>query len=164
MEKHAEAQNAPPTYTEAMVDVPPQYPMNPGYPPQGQPVQGYTQYPVYQQGYGNPPVMQYGNNVTTVIQTQPMIQGGQNTTPPQDHMCGAIFVTLCCFWPTGIIAIMKANDARCAMARGDMVSANLAAKSSKQMINISIIVGIIVLIVCGLIFGLYIGLVLTHLY
>ncbi len=49
------------------------------------------------------------------------------------------------------------------MARGDMMSANLAAKSSKQMINISIIVGILALIVAGIIIGLYIGLVLSHL-
>ena len=34
----------------------------------------------------------------------------QTGPPPPDYFGRAIFVTLCCFWPTGILAIMKASD------------------------------------------------------
>ena len=38
------------------------------------------------------------------------VAGQQNMPPPPDYFTRAIFVTLCCFWPTGILAIMKASD------------------------------------------------------
>lgn len=30
--------------------------------------------------------------------------------PPPDFMGRAIFATLCCFWPIGIFALMKASN------------------------------------------------------
>ena len=66
-------------------------------------------------------VLCYGNGVSSQttntfcmfllqVQQPMMVPGAASMGPPQDYMCAAIFVTLCCFWPTGIIAIMKAND------------------------------------------------------
>ena len=40
--------------------------------------------------------------------------------PPADYFGYSIFVTICCCWPIGIFAIMKASATREAIARGDM--------------------------------------------
>ncbi|ESO95473.1 hypothetical protein LOTGIDRAFT_160626 [Lottia gigantea] len=163
MEKSEEAGQKPPSYTEATAAGPPQYPE--------QPLPG--------QQYGPPPTVQYGypgqytytqpgqpayNYPNVVVTHQGYVP--PNTAagpPPPDHMCAAVFVTLCCFWPTGIIAILKASEAKSSYARGDIGGANLNAKSAKQMINISIIVGVISFVLVAVILGLYIGLILNNL-
>ncbi|CAG5116601.1 unnamed protein product [Candidula unifasciata] len=123
-----------------------------GYPPPGQ---------AYPQGYGYPQQQFHHGNV---VLAQPLIQSQPITGPlPRDHMCSAIFVTLCCFWPTGIVAIMRASDARSALARGDVAAAHSYANSAKSMVTISIIVGIIAFIVVGIIIGVYVGIVVNSL-
>lgn len=75
--------------------------------------------------------------------------------PPPDYMNRAIFVTMCCFWPTGIFAIMKASESRSAIARGDMESARSHSSTARQLSNISVIAGVAFLLVGMLIAGLY---------
>ncbi|KAH9490122.1 hypothetical protein Btru_045016 [Bulinus truncatus] len=53
------------------------------------------------------PSMNYHPPVTR----QPIISTRQvGGTPYRDYMTAAILVTLCCFWPTGILAILRASD------------------------------------------------------
>ncbi|XP_012941469.1 proline-rich transmembrane protein 1 [Aplysia californica] len=137
-----------------------QYPAQGGqYPAQGgqYPAQGGAPLPP---GYQPQYQTQYGN----VVIQQPMAYATSRGPPPQDHMCAAIFVTLCCFWPTGIVAIMRASDARAAVARGDMVGANSYARSAKSMITISVVIGIIAVIVMAIIIGVYVGVVLENIH
>ncbi|XP_055998113.1 uncharacterized protein LOC125646748 isoform X1 [Ostrea edulis] len=88
---------------------PPQYQPNQGngYPPQYQPPQQYA--PQYTDHPGFP-AGGYSAN-TVVLAPGPMTM---NDPPPPDYMNRAIFVTICCFWPTGIFAIMKASESRSA--------------------------------------------------
>ncbi|CAL1538280.1 unnamed protein product [Lymnaea stagnalis] len=181
MEKSGEV---PPAYTDLppgeqqQYAPPPGYTQQPGYPgyygpPQpgyGYPQQGFEHPP--QQGYGPPPnymgvappgqypqqQFQYTGTNNIVVTQQPgsyPIVGGP---APPDHMCAAIFVTLCCFWPTGIVAIMRASDARSALARGDIPAATAHARSAKSMVTISVVIGIIAFVLVAIIIGVYVGL------
>ncbi|XP_065941970.1 uncharacterized protein [Magallana gigas] len=77
--------------------------------------------------------------------------------PPHDFMHRAICVTICCFWPTGIVAILKASEARNAYARGDIEAAKRSTHEAHQMSNISILIGLasflLVLIIVGILIG-----------
>ncbi|CAL1538279.1 unnamed protein product [Lymnaea stagnalis] len=161
---------------------PPDYNQQSGYPgyqgptPQagyGYPQQGFASPP--QQGYGPPPnymggappgqypqqQFQYTNTNNVVVTQQPGSFPVVAGPPPADHMCAAIFVTICCFWPTGILAIMKANEARNALARGDIPTATAHARSARSMVIISVVIGIIALVIAAIIIGVYVGLVTT---
>ncbi|XP_025084739.1 proline-rich transmembrane protein 1-like isoform X2 [Pomacea canaliculata] len=76
-----------------------------GYPSSYPPQQGYGEGYAAQPGY-QPTQQDYKSNQPTVVVTF------------QDHMCLAIFTTLCCFWPIGIFAIFRACEARKARATG----------------------------------------------
>ncbi|KAK3103135.1 hypothetical protein FSP39_016740 [Pinctada imbricata] len=80
--------------------------------------------------------------------------------PPPDQMTKAIFVTICCFWPTGIFAIMKASEARSAVARGDMGSARSYSNAARQLSNISIMAGVASILILIVIMGIYIGVIM----
>ncbi|BFZ05199.1 hypothetical protein BsWGS_08238 [Bradybaena similaris] len=172
-----EAIGAPPAYTDTPYpqgsNIPPGqgYAYTQGYPPAGQ------GYPMTGQGYppagqGYPPAGQgypqsYGYpqqhfQQANVVLAQPLIQPQAIAgPPPPDRMRAAIFATLCCFWPTGIVAIMRASDARSALARGDIASAQAHARSAKSMIIISVVVGGIAYIVLGIIIGVYVGIIMS---
>ncbi|XP_048729226.1 proline-rich transmembrane protein 1-like isoform X2 [Ostrea edulis] len=134
---------------------PPQYQPNQGngYPPQYQPPQQYA--PQYTDHPGFP-AGGYSAN-TVVLAPGPMTM---NDPPPPDYMNRAIFVTICCFWPTGIFAIMKASESRSAYARGDIQSARSNASSARQLTNISIMAGVASVLVSIIIVGVYLGLIL----
>ncbi|KAH9490115.1 Proline-rich transmembrane protein 1 [Bulinus truncatus] len=172
-------QPPPPGYPPQM-----NYQAQPGYPQPGyygQPQPGYGQ---PQPGYGQPmQYAQYGqqhqNTLVDIIECPkyyPIISGGalgtkvtqQPTSQPvvlaapyRDHMTAAILVTLCCFWPTGIIAILRASEARSAMARGDVAAAASHSRSAKSMVTISIVIGVISIILLTIILGVYFGLLMS---
>lgn len=53
----------------------------------------------------------YSPSSTYTLQiTQQPTSGATVVASYQDHMTAAILVTLCCFWPTGIVAIIKASE------------------------------------------------------
>ncbi|XP_059155540.1 proline-rich transmembrane protein 1-like [Physella acuta] len=134
------------------------------YPPQGYPAGGttYPSYPNYPMGYQQG---QYQQTSNTVVVTQPTGNYPVVTGPaPPDQMCAAIFVTLCCFWPTGIVAIMRASDARNALARGDLASAQVHSRSARSMVIISVVIGIIAFVVAAIIIGVYVGLAVNSSY
>ncbi|XP_047239622.1 proline-rich transmembrane protein 1 isoform X2 [Girardinichthys multiradiatus] len=68
--------------------------------------------------------------------------------PPHDYLPIAVLTTVCCFWPTGIIAIIKAVKVRMAIARGDMVTAEIASREARNFSFISLAVGIASLVLC----------------
>ncbi|CAL8396606.1 unnamed protein product [Gadus morhua 'NCC'] len=67
---------------------------------------------------------------------------------PNDYLPIAVLTTVCCFWPTGIIAIIKAVQVRTAIARGDMVTAEIASREARNFSFISLAVGIASIVLC----------------
>lgn len=81
--------------------------------------------------------------------------------PPPDYMTRAILVTVCCFWPIGIFAIMKASESRAAYARGDIASSKENSRSAKQLTNIGMAAGAVSLVIAMILMGVYIGLIVN---
>ncbi|XP_069132129.1 proline-rich transmembrane protein 1-like [Argopecten irradians] len=143
------------------------------YPPQyGQPTPpGYNAVP-QQQSYGPPSgaPMYQGDHP----HFQPQMAAGQtqihvvpppqtfSEPPPPDYMTRAIFTTVCCFWPVGIFAIMKASEAKNAYARGDFQRARELSDSARRFSNIAIFAGVASIIVSMIIVGVYVGLIMTN--
>ncbi|XP_065510783.1 proline-rich transmembrane protein 1, partial [Caloenas nicobarica] len=67
---------------------------------------------------------------------------------PHDYLPIAVLTTLCCFWPTGVVAIVKAVQVRTAVARGDIVSAEIASREARNFSFISLAVGIAAIVLC----------------
>merc|ERR1712179_482603 len=86
-----------------------------------------------------------------------MVGGPVYQTAPADYTTQALVACLCCFWPTGIIAIMKASESRDALARGDMMRAQTAANSARTMIRISWILGLSSLVFLGILVGVLVN-------
>ncbi|XP_048770717.2 calcium-binding protein P-like [Ostrea edulis] len=108
-----------------------QYPSHQYYPVGGTPGQ-------YPQGGGAPP----GN----VVVTQPGPATMVISQPPQqDWMVPAILSCLCCFWPTGIFAILAANRAKNAAAVGNAVEAQEQSRRARTLVITSVVIGIIVI-------------------
>ncbi|XP_013401965.1 proline-rich transmembrane protein 1 [Lingula anatina] len=103
---------------------PPQY--DPAYPPQGQ--------------YYNPQAGAYNQPITG--QPQIVVYQQQPAHNIPDQMGYAIFVTLCCCWPMGIMAIVKALASRDAIARGDLVEGKSKAEDAKRWSHWALGVGI----------------------
>ncbi|XP_062266176.1 proline-rich transmembrane protein 1 [Platichthys flesus] len=125
--------------------------LQPGYPMQLQPCTAYV--PIYPMASGQPYMPAGG--------THPGIQPGQihpmqmppgitlmDRRPPHDYLPIAVLTTVCCFWPTGIIAIIKAVQVRTAIARGDMVTAEIASREARNFSFISLAVGIASIVLC----------------
>ncbi|OWF36528.1 proline-rich transmembrane protein 1-like [Mizuhopecten yessoensis] len=150
----------------------------PSYPPQyGQPLQqpppGYDSVPQYQP-YGPPsgaPMYMYQGGhphyqaQMSPGQTQVLVVPPPQTfsePPPPDYMNRAIFTTICCFWPVGIFAIMKASEAKNAYARGDFLGAKSNSDSARRLSNIAIFAGVASIVVSMIIVGVYVGLIMTN--
>lgn len=70
-----------------------------------------------------------GHVVTTMV-SQPGAMEIKRTPVPQNWMGPAVLACLCCFWPTGICAIIAASNANEAAANGDVVEAEKHSKKS----------------------------------
>uniref|UniRef100_A0A3P9N0M6 Proline-rich transmembrane protein 1 n=1 Tax=Poecilia reticulata TaxID=8081 RepID=A0A3P9N0M6_POERE len=123
--------------------------IHPGYPLQLQPCTAYV--PVYPMGQpympaaGSHPGIPPGQ--IHPMQMPPSITL-MDRRPPHDYLPIAVLTTVCCFWPTGIIAIIKAVKVRMAIARGDMVTAEIASREARNFSFISLAVGIASLVLC----------------
>ncbi|XP_071099322.1 proline-rich transmembrane protein 1-like [Haliotis cracherodii] len=126
---------------------------NPAYsaPQYGEQPQQQQQYGMPQQQYGMPPQQygmpqqpqqygmqqqpqQYGmQQQTNVVVNQPGVNYSAVHTNAPDNMGLAIFATICCFWPLGIVAIMRASEARNALTQGDMNGAVLLSAQSRRL-------------------------------
>ncbi|XP_014790937.1 proline rich transmembrane protein 1B-like [Octopus bimaculoides] len=131
--------------TEKPKNNPPGYYENPGFSAttseqQTQP--GYPPQPGYTPGYGYPsllPVQQQPQQE----QQQTVIQLNQEKQYVPNNMLTAILVTLFCFLPTGIVAIVYADKANTLVRNGDIACALEANNQAKTFIKVSIIVGIV---------------------
>lgn len=68
-----------------------------------------------------------------------------------NHMVGAILVTVFCCVIGGIVSIVYASQVNTKLAQGDIEGAKASAKSAKNWIIASVIIGLVVSIVSALI-------------
>ncbi|XP_022783540.1 proline-rich transmembrane protein 1-like isoform X2 [Stylophora pistillata] len=138
------ADDPPPPY---QVDSSTPYPQQPGYPV---PPPVYQLQPGYQAQPGNqaPPGGQVYHGAPAggfLVTTQPgppfVVQGNVQASPP-DYQGLAWFACLCCCWPVGILAILKSNEVRNSMARGDYNSARVASNSARTFSYLAIGLGV----------------------
>ncbi|XP_077978374.1 proline-rich transmembrane protein 1-like [Glandiceps talaboti] len=111
-------------------------------PPYGQqPQQGYAQ---PQPGYGQPQ-QGYSNQTTTVVAApQPMTMTTIVTkTAPSTYLFLAIFSMLCCFIPTGIVAVIFAAMVNGAWESGDEETARRYSSNAKCWSIASIVIGVV---------------------
>ncbi|KAL2791607.1 proline-rich transmembrane protein 1 isoform 2, partial [Daubentonia madagascariensis] len=123
--------------------------LRPDTPLQLQPCTAYV--PVYPVGTPYAGGTPGGTGVTSTLPPPPQGPGLallEPRRPPHDYMPIAVLTTICCFWPTGIIAIFKAVQVRTALARGDMVSAEIASREARNFSFISLAVGIAAMVLC----------------
>ncbi|MFI8889532.1 CD225/dispanin family protein [Streptomyces paradoxus] len=71
---------------------------------------------------------------------------GQRTTPPT-YLVWAILVTLFCFFPTGIVAIVFSSQVSAKTNAGDIVGAAEASRKSRLWIIVSLAVGVLAWII-----------------
>lgn len=76
-----------------------------------------------------------------------MCQVIQETTIPEDHKTLAWFSCLCCFWPVGIMAVLKSTEVHNHLARGDVNAAKIASDDVKKYARLAVVIGIILLVV-----------------
>ncbi|XP_025084748.1 proline-rich transmembrane protein 1-like isoform X1 [Pomacea canaliculata] len=99
-----------------------------------------------QQRYAVQPQQGYSYNHSTVIVTQPVAAVPVVHSVP-DNMGLAIFTTLCCCWPIGLFAIMKASESRTALESGDIQRAQTLSQESRRLSLFSIIGGIVSIVI-----------------
>ncbi|XP_070574439.1 proline-rich transmembrane protein 1-like [Ptychodera flava] len=71
----------------------------------------------------------------------------QQPRAPDDYMGLAIFTTLCCFWPVGIFAILKARDVHKRTWQGDTSGASEASRAARRLSFIALAIGIVGLVI-----------------
>jgi Interferon-induced transmembrane protein len=72
---------------------------------------------------------------------------GAITQPIQTYLIPAILVTLFCFLPTGIAAIVYANQVSSKRAAGDIIGAARASKQARMWTIVSLAVGVAVIVI-----------------
>ena len=129
----------------------------------GQPPQGYSQpagcQPVFQsygqqgyqpQGYqphqyGKQPA--YGGQPQQHFIAEPVPNVIADYQPrPTNYLTPAILACLCCFWPTGICAIIAASNANSAADRGDMAHAEAKTITARNLLILTVVLGVIFLV------------------
>ncbi|XP_070561576.1 proline-rich transmembrane protein 1-like [Ptychodera flava] len=90
-----------------------------------------------------PPAYPFDSSTTMVTLQQPVVGVAvQQPQAPDDYMGFAIFTTLCCFWPVGIFAILKARDVHKKTWQGDTSGALQSSRTARRLSIIALVVGI----------------------
>ncbi|KAK3753570.1 hypothetical protein QZH41_017852 [Actinostola sp. cb2023] len=136
----------------------------PGYPPLGQPgnpPHSQPEYPLLgQPGYGYPssytqqPMPSGSVTTTNVIVVQACRPRVIGAVYPSDYNGLAWFACLCCFFPTGIVAIYNAHRSRDEALLGDLDAANYYSQKAKTLSYISIVIGIVCAVLIGTVISL----------
>lgn len=103
---------------------------SPSPPPPSPPSSGPAPYASAPGGYQVPPAGPYG---------QPLWQGARPTI--NSYLIPAILVTLFCFLPTGIAAIVFASQVSSKISVGDYAGATEASKKARLWTIVSLVVG-----------------------
>ncbi|XP_076450358.1 uncharacterized protein LOC143286607 [Babylonia areolata] len=82
----------------------------------------------------------------SVMMAQPKIHTVMISSVP-DHMNLAVFTTVCCCWPLGLVAILRAQESRRALQQGDMISASVFASESRRFSLWAIAGGVLCLVI-----------------
>ncbi|XP_072182116.1 uncharacterized protein [Diadema setosum] len=170
-DKAAEAAYPPPQQPGGYAPVPteqtPYPPQQTPYPPQQTPYPPQqSPYPPQQQGYpakGPPPAYgegqaayaASGQNVVVGPAPQTTVIVRQAQAQPNDYLAFAIFVTICCCLPLGIVAIIKSMDVRSRYTAGDMNGALEASRSAKNWSVAGLVIGIILEVIAIIIIIVY---------
>nr|XP_034333587.1 proline-rich transmembrane protein 1 isoform X3 [Crassostrea gigas] len=108
---------------------------------------GGNQYP--SPGGGPYPVSQHQppctpqDHVMLPLVTQPGAMVIYRAPVAQNWMFPAVLACLCCFLPTGICAIIAANNANQAAANGDVIEAERQSRKARSYVALSFLIGII---------------------
>lgn len=131
---------APPPYVQQ-----PSYTVSPGY---EAPIGCQTQ-PGYQAPPGYPGQVYQGVPVGYIVANQPGTYLVQPTMqiPPPDYQALSWFACLCCCWPIGIVAILKSNEVRNALSRGDFNSARIASNSARNLAYTAVGIGVMFVVI-----------------
>jgi hypothetical protein len=81
--------------------------------------------------------------------------------PPNNHLVAAILVTIFCFWPFGIVAIIKAASVNSLWMKGDAARAHRAARSARAWALAAFITSV-ALVVAAILFAGMISLVASR--
>ncbi|ESO89460.1 hypothetical protein LOTGIDRAFT_234303 [Lottia gigantea] len=87
------------------------------------------------QGY---PMHNYAQQQGPPVVSQTII-----TTRPSDYFGCALFTCLCCFWPTGIAALVFSCNSRSAADRMDFAQAENDGRMAKIFSIISLVIGLV---------------------
>ncbi|XP_011452862.3 proline-rich transmembrane protein 1 [Magallana gigas] len=104
-------------------------------------------YPVNQHQPQCPPQHQ----VMLPLVTQPGAMVINRAPVAQNWMVPAVLTCLCCFWPTGICAILAASNANQAAANGDVIEAEKQSRKARSYVTVSLVIGTI-LIMLGVVY------------
>ncbi|WP_050502168.1 CD225/dispanin family protein [Streptomyces monomycini] len=92
-----------------------------------------------------PPPPQYQPQYPSQPQHQPQYGPGyqQYARPPQTYLIPAILVTLFCFLPTGIAAVVFATQVNAKAGAGDLAGAEQASRKAKLWTFLSLGIGLV---------------------
>ncbi|XP_052065307.1 proline-rich transmembrane protein 1-like [Mytilus californianus] len=115
--------------------------------------QGYSHAAGYQpvpqtQHYGKQPM--YGGQGQGVVVAQPVPSTMIVTTAqprPSNWIIPAVLACICCFWPTGICAIVAASNSNSAADRGNMQSAEQSARTARNLTILTVVLGVICVVI-----------------
>lgn len=86
------------------------------------------------------------DQVMVPLVTQPGAMVINRAPVTQNWMVPAVLTCLCCFWPTGICAIIAASNANQAAANGDVIEAEKQSRTARSYVTASFVIGIIMII------------------
>jgi len=112
--------------------------------PQAMPPPAYQGYPA-----GNfAPATSVKQTNTTVIVAQPNTSAPVEVVnnPPPNFLALSVMSCLFCFWPIGLVAIMKSMQVDAAVRDGNLAAANQASRDAKRFAMYSIGAGAIIIL------------------
>ncbi|KAJ8049450.1 Proline-rich transmembrane protein 1 [Holothuria leucospilota] len=84
-----------------------------------------------------------GQHTQQPVQSQAIVRVNNRTPYTKDYFCLALFVTLCCCFPFGLVALVKSNEVKTRAAYGDQQGALEASESAKMWSYAGLIFGLV---------------------